>query len=72
MPSGQLSPTTAELYARHVIPTYARFPLALARGRGTRVWDEEGREYLDFTSGIAVNALGHAHPAHPWEELFQQ
>jgi acetylornithine aminotransferase/acetylornithine/N-succinyldiaminopimelate aminotransferase len=63
MPSGQLSPTTAELYARHVIPTYARFPLALARGRGTRVWDEEGREYLDFTSGIAVNALGHAHPA---------
>jgi acetylornithine/N-succinyldiaminopimelate aminotransferase len=63
MPSGQLSPTTAELYTRHVIPTYARFPLALARGRGTRVWDEEGREYLDFTSGIAVNALGHAHPA---------
>jgi acetylornithine aminotransferase/acetylornithine/N-succinyldiaminopimelate aminotransferase len=63
MPSGQLSPTTAELYARHVIPTYARFPLALARGRGTRVWDEEDRAYLDFTSGIAVNALGHAHPA---------
>jgi acetylornithine aminotransferase/acetylornithine/N-succinyldiaminopimelate aminotransferase len=63
MPSGQPSPTTAELYARHVIPTYARFPLTLARGSGTRVWDEEGREYLDFTSGIAVNALGHAHPA---------
>ena len=60
---GSTSPTTAELYARHVIPTYARFPLALVRGRGTRVWDEEGREYLDFTSGIAVNSLGHAHPA---------
>lgn len=55
--------STAELYARHVIPTYGRFPLALARGRGARVWDEEGRSYLDFTSGIAVNALGHAHPA---------
>ena len=45
------------------MPTYARFPLALVRGRGTRVWDEDGRAYLDFTSGIAVNALGHAHPA---------
>jgi len=57
------SPATAELYERHVVPTYARFPLALARGEGTRVWDEDGRSYLDFTSGIAVNALGHAHPA---------
>jgi acetylornithine aminotransferase/acetylornithine/N-succinyldiaminopimelate aminotransferase len=55
--------TTAELYQRHVIPTYGRFPLALARGAGTRVWDEDGREYLDFTSGIAVSALGHSHPA---------
>jgi acetylornithine aminotransferase/acetylornithine/N-succinyldiaminopimelate aminotransferase len=35
----------------------------LARGKGVRVWDEDGRAYLDFTSGIAVNALGHAHPA---------
>lgn len=56
-------PTTADLYARHVMPTYARFPVALARGAGARVWDEEGRSYLDFTSGIAVNSLGHAHPA---------
>jgi len=61
MPTEQ--PSTAELYARHVVPTYGRFPLCLARGKGARVWDEEGREYLDFTSGIAVNALGHAHPA---------
>ena len=58
-----LQPTTAELYARHVIATYARFPLALVRGEGARVWDEEGRAYLDFTSGIAVNTLGHCHPA---------
>ena len=58
-----LQPTTAELYARHVIATYARFPLALVRGEGVRVWDEEDRAYLDFTSGIAVNTLGHSHPA---------
>ena len=63
MSSRPPAPTTAELYERHVIPTYARFPLALVRGEGTRVWDEGGRSYLDFTSGIAVNALGHAHPA---------
>lgn len=37
--------------------------LPLVRGRGTRVWDAEGTEYLDFVGGIAVNALGHAHPA---------
>ena len=61
--SERLQPTTAELYARHVIPTYARFPLALVRGEGVRVLDEEGRVYLDFTSGIAVNTLGHSHPA---------
>jgi predicted acetylornithine/succinylornithine family transaminase len=38
-------------------------PLTLVRGEGTRVWDESGKEYLDFTSGWAVNALGHCHPA---------
>ncbi|MFC8036797.1 aminotransferase class III-fold pyridoxal phosphate-dependent enzyme, partial [Streptomyces griseoincarnatus] len=37
--------------------------LPLVRGRGTRVWDAEGNEYLDFVGGIAVNSLGHAHPA---------
>lgn len=57
------TPSTADLYARHVIPTYARFPVAVVRGEGPRLWDEEGRCYLDFTSGIAVNSLGHAHPA---------
>ena len=63
MSSPPPTPTTAELYQRHVVPTYARFPLALVRGAGVRVWDEEDHSYLDFTSGIAVNALGHAHPA---------
>lgn len=45
------------------MPTYGRFAVALVRGEGARVWDEDGRCYLDFTSGIAVNSLGHAHPA---------
>ena len=43
--------------------TYARFPLTLVRGEGSRVWDEKGYGYLDFIAGIAVNTLGHAHPA---------
>lgn len=51
-------------YARHVVPSYKRPETApvLVRGKGTRVWDAEGKEYLDFGSGIAVNCLGHAHP----------
>nr|WP_206754762.1 aspartate aminotransferase family protein [Microcoleus sp. FACHB-68] len=43
--------------------TYARFSLALERGVGCRVWDTQGREYLDFVAGIATCTLGHAHPA---------
>lgn len=46
-----------------VMATYGRFPLALERGVGCRVWDTEGREYLDFVAGIATCTLGHAHPA---------
>ncbi|MDQ6983027.1 MAG: acetylornithine transaminase [Mariprofundus sp.] len=42
--------------------TYARFPLTLVRGKGSRVWDDNGNEYLDFISGIAVNTLGYTHP----------
>ena len=42
--------------------TYRRQPVTLVRGQGTRVWDDEGRAYLDFIAGIAVDALGHAHP----------
>jgi acetylornithine aminotransferase len=42
--------------------TYARFPITLERGEGCRVWDAEGREYLDFVAGIATCTLGHAHP----------
>lgn len=46
----------------HVMPTYGRLPIALSHGRGCRVWDTEGREYLDALAGIAVNTLGHGHP----------
>lgn len=54
--------TTAELYRDYVMPTYGRFDLALSRGEGSRVWDEAGKEYLDFGAGIAVCSLGHSHP----------
>lgn len=47
----------------HVMNTYARYSIALERGSGCRVWDTEGREYLDFVAGIATCTLGHAHPA---------
>lgn len=53
---------TRDLYERYVIPTYARFDLQLARGRGSEVWDEAGRRYLDFGAGIAVTSIGHCHP----------
>jgi acetylornithine/N-succinyldiaminopimelate aminotransferase len=45
------------------MPNYGVPPVALARGEGTRVWDVDGNEYLDFIGGIAVSSLGHAHPA---------
>lgn len=51
------------LDARYIMQTYARYPIALVRGRGTLAWDAEGKEYLDFLGGIAVNVLGHCHPA---------
>ena len=46
----------------HVMKTYGRLPIALSHGRGCKVWDTDGREYLDALAGIAVNTLGHAHP----------
>jgi acetylornithine/N-succinyldiaminopimelate aminotransferase len=48
--------------SRHLMNTYKRPPIVFTRGRGCRVYDSNGREYLDFLAGIAVNALGHAHP----------
>ncbi len=48
--------------ARHVLQTYKRQPVAFVRGSGSRLYDVDGREYLDFISGIGVASLGHAHP----------
>jgi acetylornithine/N-succinyldiaminopimelate aminotransferase len=52
----------AELERQYLLQTYNRYPVVLARGKGVFVWDIEGMKYLDFVSGIGVNALGHAHP----------
>lgn len=49
--------------AAHVVPSYARYPLEIVRGAGTRLWDADGAEYLDFLSGISVLNVGHCHPA---------
>ncbi|MFN6529141.1 aspartate aminotransferase family protein [Nostoc sp. ChiSLP03a] len=57
------SPFDTDSFNEAVMSTYARFPLALERGAGCRVWDTQGREYLDFVAGIATCTLGHAHPA---------
>jgi len=46
----------------HAIPTYARYPVEFVRGSGCRLWDVDGREYLDFLSGISVLNVGHCHP----------
>jgi len=50
------------LDAANVMTTYGRLPVAFVRGEGTRLWDSEGKRYLDFLSGLAVTSLGHAHP----------
>ncbi|MBH0188446.1 MAG: acetylornithine/succinylornithine family transaminase, partial [Nitrospira sp.] len=48
--------------ARYLMQTYTRQPISIVRGHGAKVYDMEGREYLDFVGGIAVNLLGHGHP----------
>jgi acetylornithine/N-succinyldiaminopimelate aminotransferase len=56
----------SELRARFeaaLMPNYGTPPIALTRGEGCRVWDADGRSYLDLIAGIAVSALGHGHPA---------
>jgi acetylornithine/N-succinyldiaminopimelate aminotransferase len=53
----------AALTEKYVAKTYARTPIALVKGRGSKVWDANGKEYLDFLAGIAVNNLGHCNPA---------
>ncbi|WP_413175035.1 aspartate aminotransferase family protein [Anabaena azotica] len=57
------TPFDEESFNQVVMSTYGRFPLALERGAGCRVWDTQGNSYLDFVAGIATCTLGHAHPA---------
>jgi acetylornithine/N-succinyldiaminopimelate aminotransferase len=57
-----MSAETAELFAKYVVPNYTRYPLALVRGEGSYVWDDQGRRYLDFFPGWGCNLLGHCPP----------
>ena len=50
-------------FDQYLVPTYAPAPFVPVRGEGSRVWDQAGRELIDLSGGIAVNSLGHAHPA---------
>ena len=52
-----------EQYKKYVMPTYARQPVAFVRGSGCYLYDEEGKQYLDFAAGLSINNLGHCHPA---------
>jgi predicted acetylornithine/succinylornithine family transaminase len=56
------SQTLMMLSEKYIANTYARYPILLVKGKGTRVWDLDGKEYLDFVSGLAVCNLGHCHP----------
>ena len=52
-----------KLYAQYVLPTYTQVPVCIVKGKGSRLWDLSGKEYLDFFPGWAVSGLGHCHPA---------
>ena len=58
----KMSPETASLFEKYVIPNYKRFPLSLVRGEGSWVWDDQGRKYLDFFPGWGCNLIGHCPP----------
>ena len=51
-----------ELGKKYVMNTYGRFPIALVKGEGSKVWDADGKEYIDFVGGLAVTSLGHCNP----------
>jgi acetylornithine/N-succinyldiaminopimelate aminotransferase len=55
--------SVSRMEAKLLLPTYERQPILFVRGRGVYIWDSQGKRYLDFLSGIGVNALGHGHPA---------
>ena len=51
-----------EISNQYIMNTYSRMPLVFEKGRGAYLWDFDGKKYLDFVTGIAVNNLGHCHP----------
>src|SRR4029079_15993434 len=57
------APVTRDDFNRLMVPCYAPAPLLPVRGEGSRSWDQQGRMYIDFASGVAVTSLGHCHPA---------
>ncbi len=62
MPAATAATALTDVASPHVMNTYARLPIALSHGKGCRLWDTQGKSYLDGLGGIAVNTLGHAHP----------
>jgi succinylornithine transaminase family protein len=60
---GASMPVTRELFDQLMVPCYAPAPFIPVRGEGSRVWDQNGKLYIDFSSGVAVTSLGHCHPA---------
>ena len=52
-----------DLESRYAMPTYARNPVEFVRGEGSRMWDSDGKEYIDLFSGLSVHNAGHRHPA---------
>jgi acetylornithine aminotransferase/acetylornithine/N-succinyldiaminopimelate aminotransferase len=68
--SAESADPSAALYGQHLARNYGAPPITLVKGAGCRVWDAAGKRYLDFASGIAVNALGHSHPV--WVKRVQE
>jgi acetylornithine/N-succinyldiaminopimelate aminotransferase len=62
-PEAATMPVTRALFDEVMVPCFAPAPFIPVRGEGSRVWDQDGRMYIDFASGVAVTALGHCHPA---------
>src|SRR6201993_5305613 len=62
-PDAVTMPVTRSTFDEVMVPCFAPAPFVPVRGEGSRVWDQAGRMYIDFASGVAVTALGHAHPA---------
>jgi acetylornithine/succinyldiaminopimelate/putrescine aminotransferase len=62
-PEAATLPVTRALFDEVMVPCFAPAPFIPVRGEGSRVWDQDGRMYIDFAAGVAVTSLGHCHPA---------